>query len=68
MIINQIETKLLELGKQADMDCKDIYAQIDEVCLKNSDRVLSAFIENNVSYTDFAEMNGYGEFDEGRNK
>ena len=68
MIINQIETKLLELGKQADMDCKDIYAQIDEVCLKNSDRVLSAFIENNVSYTYFAEMNGYGEFDEGRNK
>lgn len=68
MIINQIETELLELGKQADMDCKDIYAQIDEVCLKNSDRVLSAFIENNVSYTDFAEMNGYGEFDEGRNK
>lgn len=68
MIIQQIDPTLLELGKQAEIDCKEIYAQMDEICLKNSDRVLSAFIENQVSYTDFAEMNGYGEFDEGRNK
>ncbi|MDX8417041.1 methionine gamma-lyase family protein [Absicoccus intestinalis] len=68
MIIQQIDPNLLELGKQAEIDCKEIYAQMDEICLKNSDRVLSAFIENQVSYTDFAEMNGYGEFDEGRNK
>ena len=34
----------------------------------NSDRVLSAFIKNNVSYTDFADINGYGNYDEGRDK
>lgn len=68
MIIKQIDPTLLTLGKQADIDCKEIYTRIDDICLENSDRVLSAFIENQVSYTDFAEMNGYGEFDEGRNK
>ena len=34
----------------------------------NSNRVLSAFIENNVSYSDFAERNGYGNYDTGRDK
>lgn len=28
------------------MNLKDIYAQVDELCLVNSNKVLSAFIEN----------------------
>jgi Cystathionine beta-lyase family protein involved in aluminum resistance len=36
--------------------------------LYNSNRILSAFIENQISYSDFADINGYGNYDEGRNK
>ena len=34
----------------------------------NSSRILSAFIENKVSYSDFADINGYGNYDPGRDK
>ena len=45
-----------------------IYDEIDNICFYHSNCILSAFIENNVSYSDFAEQNGYGDYDEGRNK
>lgn len=68
MILKNIDKDLLELSNQADNELKDIYKEIDETCLYNSDRILNAFIKNNVSYTDFAEMNGYGNYDSGRDK
>ena len=68
MILENINKDLLELSKQAGKELKDIYKTIDETCLYNSDRILNAFIKNNVSYTDFAEMNGYGNYDSGRDK
>lgn len=68
MILEQIDQNLLKLAEQADKDLADIYKRIDTISLHNSDRVLSAFIDNNVSYSDFAEMNGYGEYDAGRDK
>lgn len=68
MILEDINKDLLELSKQADKQLEDIYKDIDETCLYNSDRILNAFIKNNVSYTDFAEMNGYANYDSGRDK
>ncbi len=68
MILNKIDKELLEIAKKADNELTNIYKQIEETCLYNSNRILSAFIENKVSYTDFAEMNGYGNYDEGRDK
>ena len=68
MIIDQIDDSLLALARQSDTDLKDVYQRIDEICLYNSDRILASFIKNQVSYTDFAEINGYGNYDEGRNK
>ena len=68
MILQQINPKLLELSKQADIELKDIFDKIDETCLYNSNRILSAFIENGVSYSDFADINGYGNYDSGRDK
>ena len=68
MIQEKIDPALLKLAEQSDIDCKEIYDKIDEICLYNSDRVLSAFIANNVSYTDFADINGYGNYDSGRDK
>ena len=68
MILEQIDKNLLELAKQSDNELKEIYEDIDSICLTNSNRILSAFIENNVSYSDFAEINGYGNYDTGRDK
>ena len=68
MILNEIDPKLLELASIGEEELKPIFDQIDETCLYNSNRILSAFIENKVSYTDFADINGYGNYDEGRNK
>ncbi len=68
MILDNISNKILDLSKQAEIDLKDIYNEIDETCLYNSNRILSAFIENNVEYSDFTDRNGYGNFDTGRNK
>ena len=68
MILNQIDKDILKLSKKADKDLKDIFERIDEVCFVNSNRILSAFIENKVSYTDFADINGYGNYDTGRDK
>ncbi len=68
MILDNINKDLLDLAKESDTELKEIYDRIDDICLYNSNRILSAFIENNVSYSDFAEMNGYGDYDEGRNK
>lgn len=68
MYIQEIDEKLLDLAKKADIELKDIFDKIDEICLYNSNRILSAFIENKVSYTDFADINGYGNYDPGRDK
>lgn len=68
MILDTIDNNLLLLAKQSDTELKDIYDKIDDTCLYNSNRILSSFIENNVSYSDFAEVNGYGNYDHGREK
>lgn len=68
MIYEQIDKDLLAMAKESDTLLKDIYQNIDDICLYNSNRILSAFIDNQVSYSDFADMNGYGNYDEGRDK
>ena len=60
--------KIIDLAKKADNDLTSIFEKIDEVTLYNSKRILSAFIENNVSYSDFTDINGYGNYDTGRSK
>ena len=68
MVKDTIDKDIYELSIKADEALKDVYRKIDEVALCNSNRILSAFIENKVSYTDFAEINGYGNYDAGRDK
>ena len=68
MILNQIDDRLLKLADRSDEELRSIYEEIDLICMVNSDRVLSAFIENQVSYSDFADINGYGNYDAGRDK
>ena len=68
MVLEQIDKKILELSKQSEIDLKEVYEKVDEICMINSNRILSAFIKNKVSYTDFADINGYGNYDSGRDK
>ena len=68
MVLEQIDKEIYELSLRSDEDLKEIYKRIDDVCLKNSNRVLSAFLDSRVAYTDFADINGYGNYDSGRDK
>ena len=68
LILDKIDKNLLKLAEESDIELKEKYDEVDKISFYNSNRILSAFIENNVSYSDFAEMNGYGDYDEGRNK
>ncbi|MDD6250828.1 MAG: methionine gamma-lyase family protein [Bacillales bacterium] len=68
MILKQIDANILELEKKSEIELKEIYDKIDRICMINSSRILSAFIENKVSYSDFADINGYGNYDPGRDK
>lgn len=63
-----INEEINALAKEAEIACKPYMDAIDEVCLYNSEKVLNAFLENQVSYSDFAEINGYAFFDEARDK
>ena len=63
-----IDERLLNLAKQADEDLKEYYKVAEEVCKKNSEKVLKAFVENRVETADFAEVTGYGFYDGGRDK
>ncbi|MBR0138552.1 MAG: methionine gamma-lyase family protein [Erysipelotrichaceae bacterium] len=68
MITDRIDRELLKLAEESDEVLRETYDEIDKISFVNSDRILSAFIENNVSYTDFADINGYGNYDSGRDK
>ncbi len=68
MILEQIDSQILALAEQSEIDLKEIYERIDKVCMENSNRILSSFLENKVSYSDFSDINGYGNYDTGRDK
>ena len=68
MILDNIKQEVIELSKKAEIDLHDIFNEIDDICFYNSNRILSAFIENKVEYADFTDRNGYGIFDSGREK
>lgn len=68
MVLDEIDHELLLLAKEADEALQDEYKKIEAQSLKASNKVLSAFIANSVSYSDFADVNGYGDFDPGRDK
>ena len=65
---NNLNEKVVNLSIEAEKDLANIYKKIDEVCEKNSLKVISAFTRNRVSYSDFSDINGYGFYDGGRDK
>ena len=55
-----------ELIKRAENDCLEEFAKVDEVAFANSQKVLNAFHECNVSENHFNGTTGYGYNDTGR--
>ena len=53
---------------KAEKEILPIFKDIDELCLKNSKKVIDAFHKYNISESDLKGTNGYGYNDEGRDK
>ena len=58
--------RIVNLTKEAEMALADIFAEIDEVSFKNTQRVMDAFAEHRVSDVMFGSTSGYGYDDRGR--
>ena len=63
-----INDKIKNLVAEAEKECRQYFQTAEEVALFNCTKVMNAFLENEVSYSDFAESNGYSFFDEARDK
>lgn len=61
-----IDERLLEMDKDVLQNCKEHFAEIDEITEYNQLKVLSAFIKNGVSEAAMAGSTGYGYDDRGR--
>lgn len=61
-----IDPRLQAAADKALTDCREVFAGIDSVTEYNQQKVLSAFIRNNVSESHFAATTGYGYGDRGR--
>lgn len=66
--IYKFDEKLLKIADEAEEELQPIFKQLNNLCLKNSAKVLKAFQDIKVASSDFAEINGYGYYDAGRNK
>ena len=54
--------------KSAENKLKNVFNNIDDVCFYNSQKVIKAFWQSNISETDFNSTTGYGYGDVGRDK
>ena len=54
--------------EDCEVSIKNTFSKIDDICIVNQQKVLSAMIENNLTDADFASSDGYGYSDLGRDK
>lgn len=62
----KFDQRIEEYAKQALLNIKPCFARLEEVTEYNQQKMLKAFIDNNVSESIFAESTGYGYNDRGR--
>ena len=60
--------KVRELIKNAEAKLTEQFKLADEICEFNSEKVLKAFQDNNITEADFGSTTGYGYDDMGRDK
>ena len=63
-----MKQEILELSKEVEKEIKPITEKIDDICEKNSEKVLNAFQECNLQETHLYSSTGYGIDEPGRNK
>ena len=63
-----INEKIENLSLKCEEKLKDTFKIFEDTCFYNSQKVLKAFQDNNVSVSDFKEVTGYGYYDAGRDK
>ena len=68
MAFFEFSPALCELAKKAESLCADKFAELDALAEYNGQRVLKAFIDNNISDIHMKGTNGYGYGDDGRDK
>ena len=61
-----ISDEILNLAAKAEEELKPQFKAIDEITEYNQNKVLKAFIDNNVSESCFGTTTGYGYDDKGR--
>lgn len=61
-----ISEKIRALGKEAEQEISPYFQRIDDICDRNTEKVLTAFSRRRVSDTLFAGTTGYGYDDHGR--
>ena len=64
MIKNSIDIKTLI--KQSEKSLSEQFETLEDICHYNQEKVLNAFLNNNVSPEHFATVSGYGHDDMGR--
>lgn len=62
----QFDEKIIEIVEHAEERCKNAFAKLERTALENQNKVLDAFRNNNVGQRHFAQTNGYGYDDIGR--
>lgn len=60
--------KILKLVTDCEKKCSKEFLRIDKICFKNTEKVLKAFHNQNITENDFASTTGYGYNDIGRDK
>ena len=63
-----MEQKLKELAMQVEKEIEPIFKRIDDICAKNSEKVLNAFQECKLQEAHLNSSTGYGIDEPGRNK
>lgn len=63
-----IDDSIVTLANVAEKELAEEFRKCDEMCMYSSAKVLKAFQEVGVNTADFAEVNGYGYEDIGRDK
>lgn len=62
----QFEEKIIKTVQDAESRCRNSFAKLEQIALENQNKVLDAFRNNNVGQRHFAQTNGYGYDDIGR--
>ena len=60
--------KSLNFVNDVEAECKDIFKKIDDICLCNQEKILSAFQDVNLQLADIASSTGYGAEDRAKYK